>query len=81
MRLKQVRQLVNRKLNITQDCPQQTRTNRLTGMYGNSSCPAVRVTEKDVTPAGPVHGETCSFKGADEFFSLEAWKARRTETC
>jgi hypothetical protein len=34
-----------------------------------------------VTPAAPDHGEACSFKGADEFSSLEAWKACHTETC
>jgi len=79
--LKQVRQRVDRQLNIAQDRAQQTRTNRFTGMHGNCSRPTVGVPEKDVTPAGPLHDEACSFEGADEFFSLEAWKARHTETC
>ena len=77
----QVRQFVGRQLNIAQDRTQQARTNRLTGMYGNCGGPAVGVPEKDVTPAAPAHSEACSFEGADEFFSLEAWKARHTETC
>ena len=79
--LMQVRQLVNRKLNVTQDRSQQTWTDCLSGMYGNCRCPAVRMPEKDVTPAGPVHGKARSFEGADQFSSLEAWKARHTETC
>jgi hypothetical protein len=79
--LKQIRELVDRKLDIAQDGTQQTRTDRFTGMHRNCSGSAVGVSEKDVTPAGSVHGEACSFEGTDEFFSLEARKARHTETC
>jgi len=48
--LMQVRQFVDRQLNIAQDRTQQTRTNRLTGMNGNCGGPAVGVPEKDVAP-------------------------------
>jgi hypothetical protein len=77
----EVRQFVDRQLNIAQDRTQQTGTNRLTGMNGNSGGPAVGVPEKGVTPAAPGHSEACSFEGADEFFSLEAREACHTETC
>ena len=50
-------------------------------MNRNCGGPAVGVPEKDVTAAGAVHSEACSFEGADEFSSLEAWKACHTETC
>ena len=80
-RLQPARQLVNRKLDIAQDRSQQTWTNRLSGMYGNSSCSAVRMPKKDMTSAGSVHGQARSFEGADQFSSLEAWKARHTVTC
>ena len=63
--LMQVRQFVDRQLNIAQDRTQQTRTNRLTGMNGNCGGPAVRVSEKDVTPAGPVPSEASSFEGPE----------------
>ena len=79
--LMQVSQFVDRQLNIAQDRTQQTRTNRLTGMYGNCGGPAVGVSEKDMTSAAPVHSEACSFEGADKFFTLEAWKACHTDTC
>ena len=79
--LKQVRQLADRQLDIAQNRTQQARTNRLTGMHGNCGGSAVRMLEKDVTPAGLIYGKACSFEGADEFFPFEAWKARHTETC
>ncbi len=79
--LQQVRELADGQLHIAEDRTQQPGTDRLTGMYGNCGGPAVGVPEKDMTPAGPVHGKARSFEGANEFFSLEAWKARHTETC
>jgi hypothetical protein len=63
--LKKVRKFVDRQLNIAQDRTQQTRTNRLTGMNGNCGGPAVGVPEKDVTAAGAVHSEACSFEGPE----------------
>jgi len=59
-RLQQVRQFIDRKLNIAQDRTQQARTNSLTGMYRNCGGSAVRVSEERVTSAGAVHREACS---------------------
>jgi len=62
LRLQQVSQFVDRKLNIAQDRTQQAETNRLTGMYRNCGGSAVRVSKERMTSAGPVHREACSFQ-------------------
>ena len=79
--LRQFLQLVDRQFHVAQDCSQQTRANGFAGMDGNGNGPAIRMFEEEMTSAGSVHGKARSFEGADQFSSLEAWKARPTVTC
>jgi hypothetical protein len=57
----------------------KSRTQSLTGVNGYRSGPAIRVL--DMAATGPVDGEACLFKSADNFSSLDAGKSGHREIC